>query len=274
MYYITGERFRKRRQSGGGRSLPWILAGEPRQQRRERRWWNTDSRGGINNHLEEEEVPKEEEEEKADTPVEGKQNLGQNGGQRKREGGLAGGVVEGKDNRMKKSSIETGLREESNWRGSREKSYLDRKGRKSEKKQREEELDRAIEEMVAEEEATKDALLPDAALMEEWEKRGEGEEGVVEWWRDTDYMRVAREAGDSGELHPEPDWNEDQRNLLLELGLAVEWNEDHPLVEQNGDGEHGMVDDSAPVFMGLKLLPVAEDHFDLQRHEPPDIHQD
>ena len=142
------------------------------------------------------------------------------------------------------------------------------------------EIDKAVEEMIGEEEAmvSKDALLPDAGLVEGGEERGEGDEGegrrereTAERWEEVESEDFTREIISETELYPESEWNEDQRNMFLELGLAVEWNGDTPPVEQNGDREHTT---SSPVFMGLKLLP-ADDNFESRKtHAAHDIHQD
>ena len=49
----------------------------------------------------------------------------------------------------------------------------------------------------------------------------------------------------------EVEWSLDQRKVLLELGLAMEWNGDHPSVGYKGAEER-----ETPVIMGLKLLPA------------------
>ena len=107
--------------------------------------------------------------------------------------------------------------------------------------------------------------------MKNWEERWKKQTG---WWEDVESEDFARDISETGELYPESEWNEDQRNMFLELGLAVEWNGDHHPVERNGDREHDTLDgDSVPVFMGLRLLP-ADDRIQSKKSHELHIHQD
>ena len=68
----------------------------------------------------------------------------------------------------------------------------------------------------------------------------------------------------------EVEWEQAQRKIFLELGLATEWNEDgHE--EGRGNGEH----EEAPTFMDLKLLPANHLHNKHVTHgQFPDLHMD
>ena len=89
------------------------------------------------------------------------------------------------------------------------------------------------------------------------ERREGGEEdGEGAELHDTENFILGEFEGDGLEPIPnwgEEEWNQDQRRLLLELGLAVEWTNEYPSDEEEGGGD-GETDDEVPVLMGLKLL--------------------
>ena len=152
-----------------------------------------------------------------------------------------------------------------------EKRKMKNKGRRNEEW---EDINKEIEEMFAEEQREEEEVVfPDNELWEEGEGRWERESG---WPNDFESQSFVRKIASTRRSSPElgeEDWNEDHRNLLLELGLAVEWNEDHPTGNQNEGIESTPEDDSAPVFMGLRLLPA--DHVSPEQvTDLSDIHQD
>ena len=136
------------------------------------------------------------------------------------------------------------------------------------------EIDREIDEMFVEEKEEEEkeregegeeegGLTPDETELV-WEKGEEGggerwEDSEGEWWGEGGWVGDPVTPVTPGSA----EWNQDQRNLLLELGLAE---------GRNGDQSKGR-GDSTPEFMGLRLLSV--DHLKTKTiNEIPDIHQD
>ena len=134
------------------------------------------------------------------------------------------------------------------WEMSSEERRFDKKLREARElrdRKKEHEIEKQVEEKSEREQ-------DDVGENEEiWtEKHGRREElGGV---READSL-VTPENGRLNSEWGEVEWNQDlQRKILLELGLAVEWNEDSSSEqdEGGGNGEYG----DAPVRMGLKLL--------------------
>ena len=103
-------------------------------------------------------------------------------------------------------------------------------------------------------------------MVERW--REEEREEWEEWRGEGDFRAETMETPSLGPgLHSdwnEVEWNQDKRKILMELGLAVEWNSDANLEREGGaDGERP----DGPEFMGLTLLSA--DHFSTEHASKP-----
>ena len=85
---------------------------------------------------------------------------------------------------------------------------------------------------------------------EGWSAALQGEEKVVEF-----------------DVWDEVEWERNQRKILLELGLAVEWNKDNREERRGNEYEY------TPSFMDLKLLPADQLHKKCAT-QFPDMHKD